>query len=67
MEILDMTSKDFIITAACLCNCLETSRNRVDADNVRHCIEELADTYAKSFPSFDRAKFIQACGLLPAA
>ena len=59
-----MTRKDYVLIAQTLSDLMKDFNNCGD-DSVSLSLvaEELADTLAKDNPRFDRARFLEACGV----
>ena len=59
-----MTRKDYVLIADTLSNLMKDFNNCGD-DSVSLSLvaEELADTLANDNPRFDRARFLDACGV----
>jgi hypothetical protein len=56
-----MTRKDYIAIAAVIYNCKEVHNRPIPVA----CIRDVADELQRDNPRFDRALFLDACGLTP--
>ena len=59
-----MTRKDYVLIADTLSNLMKDFNNcGGDSVSLSLVAEELADTLANDNPRFDRARFLDACGV----